>query len=374
MSELSIFNFDYSLKPFSSLKATFWDSLQQIGKNHQIICSHILNEQSDEENKENNNKILNITESLKILVQSDLRFFYLQFLKYNFILSQPLTMGQLKKNFKNKIFPYYLFTLLSKKKEIHHMIIDLIEKKIFIFNKNKKLETIPKEKILTLMKENNNSIVITLNDNQITNDKKKNIEITPEFNIQSELIYILICFMMQMDENKKDPEIQNISILDDDIYIPKGFLLKTYILKSHQKKILSKDRRFAVLGPSQIIIFKSSSMKEITNIIPLIYFGTQLKSDDKENIITFKYFNRKQKLEFLDYNTYNEWKSTLRDIFNKKREEKIDGIFLYKLKEKEMKSKILDEINEEIKELEEKIKTENNEFEEAKKEIINDIK
>ena len=374
MSELSIFNFDYSLKPFSSLKATFWDSLQQIGKNHQIICSHILNEQSDEENKENNNKILNITESLKILVQSDLRFFYLQFLKYNFILSQPLTMGQLKKNFKNKIFPYYLFTLLSKKKEINHMIIDLIEKKIFIFNKNQKLETIPKEKILTLMKENNNSIVITLNDNQITNDKKKNIEIIPEFNIQSELIYILICFMMQMDETKKDPEIQNLSLLDDDIYIPKGILLKNYILKSHQKKILSKDRRFAVLGPSQIIIFKNNSMKEITNIIPLIFFGTQLKSDDKENILTFKYFNRKQKLEFLDYNTYNEWKSTLKDIFNKKKEEKIDGIFLYKLKEKEMKSKILDEINEEIKELEEKIKTENNEFEKAKKEIINDIK
>ena len=373
MSELSIFNFDYILKPFSSLKATFWNSLQQIGKNHQIICSHILSEQSEEGKQENNNKILNITESLKILVQSDLRFFYLQFLKFNFILSQPLTMGQLKKNFKNKIFPYYLFTLLSKKKEIHHMIIDLIEKKIFIFNKNQKLETIPKEKILTLMKENNNSIVITLNDNQIANDKKKNIEIIPEFNIQSELIYILICFMMQMDETKKDPEIQNLSLLDDDIYIPKGILLKNYILKSHQKKILSKDRRFAVLGPSQIIIFKNNSMKEITNIIPLIFFGTQLKSDDKENILTFKYFNRKQKLEFLDYNTYNEWKSTLKDIFNKKKEEKIDGIFLYKLKEKEMKSKILDEINDEIKDLEEKIKTENKEFEEAKKGILNDV-
>ena len=373
MSELSIFNFDYILKPFSSLKATFWNSLQQIGKNHQIICSHILSDQSEEGKKENNNKILNITESLKILVQSDLRFFYLQFLKFNFILSQPMTMGQLKKNFKNKIFPYYLFTLLSKKKEIHHMIIDLIEKKIHIFNKNQKLETIPKEKILTLMKENNNSIVITLNDNQITNDKKKNIEIIPEFNIQSELIYILICFMMQMDETKKDPEIQNLSLLDDDIYIPKGILLKNYILKSHQKKILSKDRRFAVLGPSQIIIFKNNSMKEITNIIPLIFFGTQLKSDDKENILTFKYFNRKQKLEFLDYNTYNEWKSTLKDIFNKKKEEKIDGIFLYKLKEKEKKSKILDEINDEIKGLEEKIKTENKEFEEAKKGILNDV-
>ena len=178
---------------------------------------------------------------------------------------------------------------------------------------------------------------------------------------------------MQMDETKKDPEIQNLSLLDDDIYIPKGILLKNYILKSHQKKILSKDRRFAVLGPSQIIIFKNNSMKEITNIIPLIFFGTQLKSDDKENILTFKYFNRKQKLEFLDYNTYNEWKSTLKDIFNKKKEEKIDGIFLYKLKEKEMKSKILDEINDEIKDLEEKIKTENKEFEEAKKGILNDV-
>lgn len=373
MSELSIFNFNYTSKPFSTLEANFWDSLQQIGKNHQLICSHFLKEQSGEEKKENNTKILDITENLKTLVQSDLRFFYFQFLKFNFILSQPLTLGQLKKNFQNKIFPYYLFTLLTKKKEFHYMIIDLIEKKISIFNKNQKLETIPKEKILTLMKENNNAIIITLNDNQITNEKKKNIEIIPEFNIQSELIYLIISFMMQMGETKKDPEIQNFSLLEDDTYIPKGFLLKNYIFKSHQKKILSKDRRFAVLGPSQIIIFKDKSMKEIRNITPLIHFGTQLKSDDKDHIITLKYFNRKHKMEFLDYNIYSEWKRTLKDIFNKKKEEKIDGITLYKIREKEVNSKILEEINIDIINLEEKIKNENNEFEKAKEAITNGI-
>ena len=98
------------------MNANFWDSLQKIGKKYKIICSHILKGDSEEEKKENNTNILNTTESLKILIQSDFRFFYFQFLKFNFILSQPLTSGQLKKNFKNKIFPYYIFTLLTKKK------------------------------------------------------------------------------------------------------------------------------------------------------------------------------------------------------------------------------------------------------------------
>ena len=170
------------------------------------------------------------------------------------------------------------------------MIIDFIDKKIYIYNKSKKLET-----------------------------------------IQSELIYILISFMMQIGETQKDTEKQIYSLLDDDTYIPKGILLKNYIIKTHQKKLLSKDRRYAVLGPSQIIIFKDNSMKEITNVIPLIFFGIQLKTDDKEQKIKFKYFNRKQKIQFLDNNTYEEWKKTLNNIFNKKIVEKIDGIDLYKM-------------------------------------------
>lgn len=370
MSDLSKFNFDYKLKPFSSLSATFWESLQLIGKKHQIVCSNILKAQSGENNSSENKDILNKTLALKTLIQSDMRYYYFEFLKYNFILSQPHTMGQIKKNFKNKIFPYYLFTLITKKKEIHYMIIDFIEKKINIYYKDKKLVSILKDKIASLMKENNNSIIITLNDNQITNDKKKNIEITPEFNIQSELIYMLISFMMQSGGKKENTDF---SLLEDDTYIPNGILLKGYILKSHQKKMLSKDRRYAVLGPSQIIIFKDNSMKEIRNIIPLIPFGTQLNSDDKENILTFTFFKRKQEMQFLDNNNYDKWKNILKDIFNKKIEEKIDGINLYKLKEKELQSKVIDLINKDIADINEKIKSENNELEESKKEILNII-
>ena len=373
MTELNIFHYNYELKPFSTLKTNFWDSLQQIGKNHQIICNHILKELSEDDKKENNKDILKVTESLKILVQADFRYFYIEFLKFNFILSEPLTVGQLKKNFINKIFPYYLFTLLTKKKKINHMIIDLIEKKIQIYKKDKKLETIRKENIMTLMKENNNTIVITLNSKNITNNKMNNIEIIPEFNIQSDLIYILISFMMQMDECKRNTENKDYSILEDDTYIPKGIILKAYILKIHQKKILSKDKRFAVLGPSQIIIFKNSNMKEIKNIIPLIFFGIQIKYKDKENIIKFKYFNRKLKIQFLDNNTYIEWKSTLENIFSQKIKVKIDGINLYKLREKELNKNIVDEINQDIKNIEEKIKSENNEFENYKQEIIKDM-
>ena len=106
-------------------------------------------------------------------------------------------------------------------------------------------------------------------------------------------------------------------------------LLKAHILKEHQNKLLSKDERYAVLGPSLIIIFKDNTMKEIRNIIPLLTYATQLISDDKELIITFKYFYRDQSLTFFEEKTYLEWKNTLKDIFNKKLVEKIEGITLY---------------------------------------------
>ena len=185
-----------------------------------------------------------------MLVQTDIRHFYFQFLKFNFLLSQPLTMGQLKNNFLNKIFPYYIFNILTKKKELNYMFIDLIDKKIHIFNKGTKLETILKEKIKSIMKENNNSITINLN------GKKNNIEIIPEFNIQSELIYIILSFMLQIGENKDNSEYKNYSILDDDTYVPKGILLKANVMEMPEiKKVLGNEERYVVLGTSQMIIF-----------------------------------------------------------------------------------------------------------------------
>ena len=69
-----------------------------------------------------------------------------------------MTLNQLKTNFKNKIFPYFLFTLLIKKKEINHMIIDFFERKILIMNKDKIIENITQERLISVIKKSNISI------------------------------------------------------------------------------------------------------------------------------------------------------------------------------------------------------------------------
>ena len=369
---------DYSSKPFMLLHSNFWDPLQKISKHHQIKCKYLLGDmhkENEEENKKNESKILTITESLKTIVQTDLRHYYFLYLKYNFCLCEPLTINQLKTNFKNKIFPYFLFTLIIKKKEIIHLIIDFFEGKILIINKDKILENISQQRLISVSKKSNISIILVLNDKGITNGKNQEIEIIPELFQQVDLIYTIINFFIknykEEKESKKDSEEESeLSLLDDDIYVPKGMLLKAHILKEHQNKLLSKDKRYAVLGTSLIIIFKDNTMKEIRNIIPLLSYATQLISDDKELIITFRYFYRDQSLTFFEEKTYFEWKNTLKDIFNKKIVEKIEGITFYQIKEKKINSKIIDVINNEINEIEIKIKKNMENFEITKKSII----
>ena len=371
MSESESTKIEYPNKSFKLLNSNFWDSFEKISKHHQIECKYIIEEMSKEkenENKENESKILTITESLKTIVQIDLRHHYLFYLKYCFCLCEPLTINQLKTNFKNNVFPYFLFTLLVRKKEIHFLIIDFFEKKIIIMNKEKIVENMPLVKIKSVSKNGNSSIKITLEGKDLGNDYT--LEIFPEFFQQINLIYTIIDFFIKYNNNKINEETE-LKMLDDDTYIPKGILLKTHILKEHQNKLLSKDKRYAVLGSSQIIIFKDNTMKEIRNVIPLLTYSTQLISDDKELIISFKYFYRDQSLTFFDENTYLQWKNTLKDIFNKKITEKIDGITLYQIKEKNINSKILDLLNVEIKEIEEKINKNKEDFENMKKLINN---
>lgn len=374
MSDNVSFKIDYPNKYFMQLHANFWDSLEKIGNHHQIKCNYLLEEMpnlKEEDKKLNESKILTVAESLKTIVQSDLRYYYILYLKYIFCLSQPLTMNQLKTNFKNKLFPYFLFTLLIKKKEINHLIIDFFEKKILIMNKDKIINCISHEKIISLSKKANASIVIKLSEKELN----KEIEIIPEFFQQVDLIYSIIQFFIQNFEEKKNINSQDekeMNLLEDDTYLPKGILLKAHILKEHQNKLLSKDRRYAVLGSSMIIIFKDSSMKEIRNIIPLLIYATQLISDDKELIITFKYFYRDQSLTFFEENTYLEWKQTIKDIFNKKIVEKLEGLSLYQIKEKKLNSKILDLLNDEIKRNKDDINNNNGYYEDMKKKIVED--
>ena len=315
-----------------------------------------------------------ITESLKTLVQIDLRYFYLLYLKYSFFLSEPLTLNQLKTNFIKKVFPFYLFTLNTKKKEINHLIIDFLEKQITILNKDKKIQNLSQDKIYGVSKKMNTSIIISLYEIDPNTKTNIQIEIFPEFFQQVDLIYVIMDFFVKFNKEKNNniPEEAKLTILDDDTYVPKGILLRTNILKEHHNTLLSKDKRYAVFGPSLIIIFKDINMKEIINVIPLLRFATQLISDDKDLILTFKYINRDQSLTFLDENTYFEWKNTLKDIFNKKIEEKIDGISLYQIKEKKFNSKVLHLINDDIEEIEEKISKNKNYIENIKNSIVND--
>ena len=371
---------DFSNKYFMLLHANFFDSLQKISQNHQILCKYLLEDMSkndEEKTKINHAKILTITESLKTIVEIDLRNYYFLYLKFIFCLSQPLTMYQLRTNFKNKLFPYYLFTLLLRKKEIVHLIIDFFEKKILILNKEKKLETINQEKIVSVSKKSNISIVLTLSE-KISNDKQKEIEIFPEFFQQVDLIYNIINYFINYkvkdDESICDIDENGLSLIEDDTYLPKGIILKDNILKEHQNKLLSKDKRYAVLGTSLIIIFKDKSLKEIRNIIPLLPFATQLITDDKELEITFKYFYRDQSLSFFDEDTYIVWKNTIKDIFNKKNIERIEGITLYQIREKTLNNKILDLINDEIKDVQDKIKEKNEDLINLKKVITQDDK
>lgn len=373
MAEPKSLKIDYPYNCFMQVQANFWDSLQKISQHHQIKCKYLMDEMSkgnEEENEQNEKAILWATESLKTIAQRDLRHYYLIYLMYNFCLSQPLTLNQLKKNFNNKIFPYYIFTLLVKKKEIHLLVIDFLEKKITILNKEKKIEQINQDKIKSVLKKMNTSIVIALND-----DNNTEIEIFPEFFQQIGLIFKIIDFFAKCNKNDKidNGEKENeLSLLDDDTYTPKGILKQDIILKEHQNKLLTKDKRYAVLGPSQIIIFKDKSMSEIRNVVPLLPFATQLISDDKELIISFKYMYRDQSLTFLNQEDYFEWKKILKDIFNKIKDEKIEGITLYRIKEKKLNSKIMDLIDNEIKETEETITKLNEELEDFKKNVIND--
>ena len=368
---------DYPDKYFRLLHSNFWDSFQNISNHHQIKCKYLLEETSKNKEKGNNsneNIILKITESLKTLVQIDLRYFYLLYLKYSFFLSEPLTLNQLKTNFIKKVFPFYLFTLNTKKKEINHLIIDFLEKQITILNKDKKIQNLSQDKIYGVSKKMNTSIIISLYEIDPNTKTNIQIEIFPEFFQQVDLIYVIMDFFVKFNKEKNNniPEEAKLTILDDDTYVPKGILLRTNILKEHQNKLLSKDKRYAVLGPSLIIIFKDTNMKEIRNVIPLLPFATQLISDDKDLILTFKYINRDQSLTFLDENTYFEWKNTLKDIFNKKIEEKIDGISLYQIREKKFNSKVLHLINDDIEEIEEKISKNKNYIENIKNSIVND--
>ena len=137
-------------------------------------------------------------------------------------------------------------------------------------------------------------------------------------------------------------------MLLDDTYRPFGIILRTLIIKDHRVKVLGKDDRYAVLGPSMIIIYKNEEMKDIRNVLPLFPFFMRLSFIDKEKKIIFKYPIREQALSFYDNEHYIMWKTTLKEIFNKRIKSKMEILDYFQANENKEKEKIIKDIGVEI--------------------------
>jgi len=352
MSVPKQFNEKYKIRHFNILQATFWDSNEKIKKNYEALKKII-----EENNQKPVDKRLYIgltmealNESYLFLMNKEERENYLSFLKYYYFLSEPLTLNQLKKSYNNKLFPYYIFTIkIKEKQQISTIIIDFIQKKITIMYKDKEFYIIESDNIITVNKKFGTTIIIMAkNENYDKNKNKgkdefKEITFEPEFSQQIDIIYTIISYFAKSIEDNNFYD-----LLLDDTYRPFGIILRTLIIKDHRVKVLGKDDRYAVLGPSMIIIYKDEEMKDIRNVLPLFPFFMRLSFIDKEKKIIFKYPIREQALSFYDNEHYIMWKTTLKEIFNKRIKSKMEILDYFQANENKEKDKIIKDIGVEI--------------------------
>ena len=352
MSGTKQFNEKYKIRHFNILQATFWDSNEKIKQNYEALRKII-----EENNQKPVDKRLYISltmealnESYLFLLNKEERENYLSFLKYYYFLSEPLTLNQLKKSYNNKLFPYYIFTIkIKEKQQISTIIIDFIQKKITIMYKEKEFYIIQSDSIITVNKKFGTTIIIMAkNENYDKNKNKgkdefKEITFEPEFSQQIDIIYTIISYFAKSIEDNNFYD-----LLLDDTYRPFGIILRTLIIKDHRVKVLGKDDRYAVLGPSMIIIYKNEEMKDIRNVLPLFPFFMRLSFIDKEKKIIFKYPIREQALSFYDNEHYIMWKTTLKEIFNKRIKCKMEILDYFQANENKEKEKIIKDIGVEI--------------------------
>ena len=208
--------------------------------------------------------------------------------------------------------------------------------------KDKEFYIIESDDIITVNKKFGTTIIIMAkNENYDKNKNKgkdefKEITFEPEFSQQIDIIYTIISYFAKSIEDNNFYD-----LLLDDTYRPFGIILRTLIIKDHRVKVLGKDDRYAVLGPSMIIIYKNEEMKDIRNVLPLFPFFMRLSFIDKEKKIIFKYPIREQALSFYDNEHYIMWKTTLKEIFNKRIKSKMEILDYFQANENKVKDKIM---------------------------------
>ena len=346
------FNEKYKTKHFNVLQSTFWDSTETITKNFEAL-KKILDDNSKK--PENERKNFNMTkeslqESYDFLTKEEQRNNYLSFLKYYYFLSEPVSLNQLKKNYSNKLFPFYIFTIkIKEKQQISTLRIDFVEKKLTIEYKDKEFHIIKSDNIITVNKKFGTTIIIMVKKDILDKNKNKikeeyvEISFEPELIQQIDIIYTIISYFAKSIQDNNFYE-----LLEDDSYRPFGIILRTKIIKDHRVKVFGKDERYAVLGPSMIIIYKNEEMKDIRNILPIYPFFMRISFIDKEKKIIFKYPIREQALSFFDNENYLMWVSTLKDIFNKRIKSRMGVLEYFQVNENREKEKLIKEISTEI--------------------------
>ena len=356
----------YKIKHFDILQSTFWDSPEKIKQNYDSLMKILEENNKNPPNERKNFPITleSLKESYSFLTNEEQRQNYLTFLRYYYFLSEPLTLDQLKRNFNNKLFPFYLFTIkIKEKQQISTIIIDFVEKKLTIFYKEKEFYSIKSDNIMNVDKKNDSKIVIkSKNENydpkkNKPKDEFKEITFEPEINQQIDMIYTVICyFAKKIDDNN------SYDLLEDDSYRPFGIILRSKIIKDHRVKVFGKDDRYAILGSSMIIIYKNEEMNDIRNVLPLHPFFMNYTTLEKERKIIFKYPMREQGLSFYTQENYEMWINALDDIFNKRIQSKMEISEIFQANENKNKEKI-------IKEIEVEILCVNKEIEETKKKL-----
>jgi hypothetical protein len=134
-------NFGF-VKCYNNLGCNFWSTDNEISKAYNTKMLNLLSLIEYTQNNDNSKifyeKKDNLKKSYEILLDNELKKKYLHFMFINYVLSQPTTLDKLKYNFQNFVFPYYIFLLNNKSKQLgQYVILDLIEMTIGFYVKNK---------------------------------------------------------------------------------------------------------------------------------------------------------------------------------------------------------------------------------------------
>lgn len=329
-----------SKRVYKELDSSFWDTENIINKKYKAKKETI---------PPKNTELLQLIEfAIDTIQNSELKSQYLHRLFFQYISSQPNSLYQLSSKYNSIVYPYFMFSLNSP--DYHYVIINFIDFTIEIYSeKNEIIRSIEIESILKIQKDEDGIIIM------VPEEKNNIIVLPPEVTQQVNLLYVLIMFMGQINERNKSLksqktivqevnqnliykehdsitnekvvieekfDISKLKLLDNDMFVPKGIKLSSYVFLDKAKKNNEYDR-FITLGISFLIIFKDETMSLMLKIIPIFSSYVIFDYNPKTMNIIVKTKKENISLFFPNEAAFNLFKETIEDIKEGKCKEEI---------------------------------------------------